>query len=63
MKIKRFRCGICNDMIWRTRKGLRDHLRTHIRNQFANSTIKKESQRHTLKPSQRQNWWISEEFK
>lgn len=55
----RFRCGLCNDMIWRTRKGLRIHLKDHIRNNFANSSLEKKSQdRHSPRNKIKQKWWI-----
>jgi len=62
-KIKVFKCGLCNNFSG-ARRDLRKHLgESHIKNNFANATIKKSSQRHSLKESNRQNWWITEEIK
>ncbi len=57
MSIKKFYCGFCKDEFARSRKGLRNHIRGHIRNNFANVSHK---------PSERlvkQSWWIVEDFK
>ena len=35
-EIMKFYCGFCKDKIARTRKGFRDHLHYHIRNNFFN---------------------------
>lgn len=34
--IKKFKCGLCDDGIHRTREHLKIHLKQHIRNQFIN---------------------------
>lgn len=56
MKIKKFKCGICNDGIARSRKGLRDHLKKHIRNKFANAGYE-DKIGYT-----KQKWWIVEDW-
>ncbi len=62
MGIKKFKCGMCksDQRIARTRKGLRDHLKSEhrVKNEYANS---KDSSGKRAK-STRQRWWIVEDF-
>ena len=53
--MKSFSCGLCNDGIKRTRKGLRNHLREHVRNKFTNEGYKKGV------GYIKQKWWIEYE--
>jgi len=59
--MKKFRCGLCKGKksIWRTRKGLRDHLSEEhfIHTEKTNKEGGGLKKGHLIK----QNWWIEEE--
>lgn len=59
MDVMCFYCDFCKDKIARTRKGLRLHLKTHVRNQLMNTKPMKEGDFKSVK----QNWWHKEKFK
>lgn len=58
MKIKVFSCGFCHNYDG-TRRGLRNHLKDHVRNQFANSSTKGVADANKNKTPQK--WWITKE--
>lgn len=57
MIIKKFRCKLCKNSDWTTRRALRKHVKdNHARNQLTNSGIGKDGLYI------KQNWWEEKEF-
>ncbi len=68
--MKKFRCGLCKEkeFIWRTRKGLKQHLRedhgikSELTNKKGSSSLKDKASRVKGGGLSKQQWWIEEEI-